>query len=222
MRSRYLINNGVTGSGDSRRLPLFLLLALALHLGILALMPKRHVSITRPLGELSLSFAASAAESKSAKALPEKKRAAIELSTVGKPVTNRYQSIQTDSRTGVADDSDRYNKTMVQRQRLDDGDTHTIRQQLLGQIETRLSRYLVYPPLARQRGWQGEVRLAVDVNPVGELANIQIAQSSGHRLLDLSAKQALTQVRRVVLAADWRGRVYTNMMVPIRYQLNSP
>jgi TonB family protein len=220
--NRYLTNNGVTVSGNAHRLPLFLLLALVLHLGILALIPESPLSITRPLGELSLNFATSTAESKRFNALPVKKSGGFELSTVGKPIVKRYKSTPNAPRTGVAADSNRHNAEMIQRQRPDDGDMHAIRQHLLGQIETRLSRYLVYPPVAQQRGWQGEVRLAVDVNPVGELANIQIAQSSGHRLLDLSAKQALTQVRRLVLAADWRGRVYTNMMVPIRYQLNSP
>ncbi len=212
---------GNHGSSRSYRLPLFLLLAAIFHLGLLVSVPGKHFVITQPLGDLSLSFISGTVASNSAKPLRNKKANAIHASSHDKALPGGTRKNQFDPIAGVASD-DQTTHTSVQRTRQNEGEVQAIRQQLLGKIQTRLSRFLVYPPVARQRGWQGEVRLAVDVSAIGELENIQIAQSSGHQLLDLSAKHALTQVRQVAMATDWQGRVYANMMIPVRYQLNTP
>lgn len=44
-----------------------------------------------------------------------------------------------------------------------------------------------YPQLARERGWEGVVVLAVQVGAGGEALSVGIAKSSGHGLLDASA-----------------------------------
>jgi protein TonB len=67
---------------------------------------------------------------------------------------------------------------------------------LLGELETRLARYLSYPPLARRRGWQGTVLLAIVIEPDGQFEGVQVARSSGYDLLDRSALEALQRLGR--------------------------
>lgn len=90
---------------------------------------------------------------------------------------------------------------------------------LLGEIQTRLSRYLSYPPLARARGWQGTVTVGFDLVPDGRLQRIHIARSSGYDVLDRAAIEALARLDRL----DENGRVRINsalaMRLPVIYRL---
>ncbi len=90
---------------------------------------------------------------------------------------------------------------------------------LLGEIQTRLSRYLSYPPLARSRGWQGTVTIGFDLVPDGRLQRIHVARSSGYDLLDRAAIDALTRVGR--LDGDVRNAADTTlaMRLPVIYRL---
>lgn len=45
-----------------------------------------------------------------------------------------------------------------------------------------------YPPLARRRGWEGTVMLRILVGIDGRPVEVEVAQSSGHGLLDRSAR----------------------------------
>lgn len=90
---------------------------------------------------------------------------------------------------------------------------------LLGEIRSRLSRYLVYPPLARQRGWEGTVLLSLRVEPDGLLEHIRIRRSSGYDVLDRTAIESLRRVERVAaLSASFnaRGR---EIELPVIYRL---
>ena len=77
-----------------------------------------------------------------------------------------------------------------------------------------------YPPLARRRGWQGEVMLRVHVGIDGKPIAVEVERGSGHALLD---RQARTHV-----LATWRfapatldGRVVEAWgLVPIRFALH--
>ncbi|MFP4445687.1 MAG: TonB family protein [Desulfosudaceae bacterium] len=48
-----------------------------------------------------------------------------------------------------------------------------------------------YPRLARRRGYQGEVILSVHVNRQGRVDNLWVFESSGYRLLDQAALEAV-------------------------------
>ncbi|MFP4040635.1 MAG: TonB family protein [Desulfosudaceae bacterium] len=48
-----------------------------------------------------------------------------------------------------------------------------------------------YPRLARRRGYQGEVILSVHVNREGRVDNLWVFESSGYRLLDQAALEAV-------------------------------
>ncbi|MEX2164950.1 MAG: energy transducer TonB [Sulfuricaulis sp.] len=91
--------------------------------------------------------------------------------------------------------------------------------QLLGELQTRLSRYLVYPPLARRRGWEGTVLLGMRVESDGYLHQLRIDRSSGFTVLDHSALNSLNRVGRLAEATTWLKGQEMEMQLPVIYRL---
>ncbi|PNU19462.1 hypothetical protein C2E25_12440 [Geothermobacter hydrogeniphilus] len=77
-----------------------------------------------------------------------------------------------------------------------------------------------YPPLARQRGWQGDVLVRVSVDPSGRVVKTRLERSSGHRVLDRSA---LKQIRRWRFRPASRGetKIAGEVTVPVHFRLRS-
>lgn len=75
-----------------------------------------------------------------------------------------------------------------------------------------------YPPLAQQRGWEGEVLLRVVVGKDGLVRQVVPDRTSGHSLLDAAALKA---VRRWRFQPARRGGrpVVDEVRVPIRFKL---
>ena len=86
-------------------------------------------------------------------------------------------------------------------------------------LYTDLARYFEYPELARRRGWEGRVMLAVNVAPDGQLQQIRVARSSGFAILDDSALQSLRQVDRLSEAATLLSGRQLAMQIPVIYRL---
>ena len=63
----------------------------------------------------------------------------------------------------------------------------------ISQLTERVPHQLVYPPLARRRGWAGKTVLEITVLEGGALAVIRIKTSSGHTVLDDAAREAVQQ-----------------------------
>ena len=76
----------------------------------------------------------------------------------------------------------------------------------------------VYPSEAREKGYQGEVLLRVEVLPNGRVGQIEIKRSSGYDILDQSA---LTTVRQWKFIPARKGEVAIPFWVniPIKFQL---
>lgn len=91
--------------------------------------------------------------------------------------------------------------------------------QLLGELRTRLSRYLVYPPLARRRGWEGTVLLGMRVESDGHLHQLRIDRSSGYSVLDHSALNSLNRVGYLAEATAWLKGREMDMQLPVIYRL---
>ena len=53
----------------------------------------------------------------------------------------------------------------------------------------------VYPRLARRRGWEGTVYLAIRIAPQGEVIATEIIESSGYEQLDQAALEAVSHWR---------------------------
>ncbi|BAV33321.1 TonB family protein [Sulfuricaulis limicola] len=90
---------------------------------------------------------------------------------------------------------------------------------MLGELRTRLSRYLTYPPLARSRGWEGTVWLSLRVESDGQLDKIRLERSSGYAVLDNSALNSLQRIGNLVEARVWLEGRGVDMQLPVIYRL---
>jgi protein TonB len=99
------------------------------------------------------------------------------------------------------------------------GGTPDARAALLSQIKQQVMTNLDYPLRARRQGWQGQVLLDFRVGETGALDHIQLAQSSGHVLLDRSALRALGLVQRITLPADYPAGLVLQLQLPVIFRL---
>ncbi len=76
----------------------------------------------------------------------------------------------------------------------------------------------VYPRQARRRGWQGVLTLEVLVSSGGEPLEIKLITSSGHRILDQAARDAVGGWR---FSPGRRGNeaIEMRVRVPVRFEL---
>ncbi len=202
----------------TRLLPRFLLISMALHLILLAgWTGQARLAAVRRLGQPLLDVA-----------LPENGRppTAATKHVLAPPkipsdalVATSASAHATAAAIETASESSDTTNVNLPEQAESNGHEAGFRNQLQGELQTRLSRYLVYPPLARARGWEGRVLLAFNIETDGQLDNIRVAQSSGFAVLDDSALNSLYQVGRLAEAVAWlQGRPLT-MQIPVIYQL---
>lgn len=94
-------------------------------------------------------------------------------------------------------------------------------EQLAVRVHEAVQPYFEYPLLARRQGWEGEVRLMLRVEADGRLSVLRVLSSSGHRLLDRAAVEALDRLARL---PDARGLPHMGMEteLPVRYRLVDP
>ena len=78
-----------------------------------------------------------------------------------------------------------------------------------------------YPHSARRRGWEGEVLLRVDVSTSGKVISAHIEASSGYRILDDTALQAVSKWRFHPASINGTPKTDT-VLVPVHFQLNNP
>lgn len=83
-----------------------------------------------------------------------------------------------------------------------------------------VARRLVYPPLALERGWSGEVLLSLTVDPRGVLKHIHLVQSSGYEILDESALTTLRQIAQIADAQPWLNGSDMDLELPVIYRLH--
>ena len=82
----------------------------------------------------------------------------------------------------------------------------------LVEIGRRIQAVAVYPPIARERGVEGEVRVAFQIDSRGQAIRIETLETSGSVSLDLAAEHAVTDAGRLPL-------VYGRITVPVRFRL---
>lgn len=86
-------------------------------------------------------------------------------------------------------------------------------------LYTDLARHFDYPEMARRRGWEGRVMVAVNVASDGQLQQIRVARSSGFAILDDSALQSLRQVDHITEAVALLNGRRLAMQIPVIYRL---
>jgi protein TonB len=82
-------------------------------------------------------------------------------------------------------------------------------------LQQALARHFRYPLLARKRGWQGEVLLAFRLESDGRILDARIARSSGYRLLDRAALDALGRIKGI----DNGAQQGLTLQLPVIYRL---
>lgn len=76
-----------------------------------------------------------------------------------------------------------------------------------------------YPELARRNRWEGRVLLRLTIDETGRVTKVEIAQSSGHDVLDAAAANAVRQWRGRPAHRD--GRPTSSIeLLPVRFRLN--
>lgn len=83
------------------------------------------------------------------------------------------------------------------------------------QLNELIERNKKYPLIARKGRQQGRVVVEFSLHKTGELGSVQVIQSSGHRLLDRAAFQAVNSVKKFpalpeVLPEDTQFRISIN------------
>lgn len=79
--------------------------------------------------------------------------------------------------------------------------------------------YKRYPPLARERGWEGIVELSVVVLPRHPTPVLTVSRSSGYALLDEQALEMMSRAVRRLPVPEALQSVRGSFAVPIRFQL---
>lgn len=202
------------------RLPMFLLLSLAMHFLLLAGFGAPTIEATRRfLGQPILQVQIQGTSSALPLSPAPKMMVAHEISKIES--ADHLSAIKTARQTVDLSATDNSVDEDQDRHGIEPGSVAEtgVRNQLLGQLQTRLSRYLVYPPLARSRGWEGTVLLGLRVGSNGHLEKIRIEHSSGYAVLDNSALNSLNRLDRLAEASAWLNGRGLDMQLPVIYRL---
>lgn len=92
------------------------------------------------------------------------------------------------------------------------------RDELLQRIKLQLDHFRRYPPIARRRGWEGDVHLTFRITEQGAINTIRVALSSGFKLLDDNAVAALKEIHDL-LAGEEVIEQSQDLNVAVRYRL---
>lgn len=93
------------------------------------------------------------------------------------------------------------------------------REQIRRLLLKDLARNFTYPLIARRRGWEGKVLLAITVQSNGRVVHVRITRSSGFDILDRSAVNTLQNVGQLADAAPWLHGQALELLLPVVYRL---
>ncbi len=79
-----------------------------------------------------------------------------------------------------------------------DAPLNYLRQQLKQAIKARFT----YPRIARRMGWEGLVGISLRIEDDGSLNRVQVAHSSGHKVLDENARKTIQSIGRIQVVSN--------------------
>ncbi|HNV86732.1 MAG TPA: energy transducer TonB [Candidatus Omnitrophota bacterium] len=82
------------------------------------------------------------------------------------------------------------------------------------------SSAVYYPKIAREKGWQGTAILEIAVDSSGKAEKVRVIESSGYRILDQAARQAILQCR-FIPAKPNNLPAASMVRVPFRFSLQA-
>lgn len=77
-----------------------------------------------------------------------------------------------------------------------------------------------YPSIAAQKGIEGWVLLAFDINAIGEVVNVKVIESEPKRIFDKAAKQALKKWKYRAKSANGNAVSQTNLTVQLDFTMS--
>jgi protein TonB len=89
---------------------------------------------------------------------------------------------------------------------------------LVEALRSKVQELKRYPAIARMNNWEGRVVLRAVIKDNGEVAELEVAESSGHAALDAAALEAMRRASPLKLPHPL-GRSHVVLHVPIRYHL---
>lgn len=89
---------------------------------------------------------------------------------------------------------------------------------LVEALRSKVQELKRYPTIARMNNWEGRVVLRAVIMDNGEVAELEVAESSGHAALDAAALEAMKRASPLKLRHPL-GRSHVVLHVPIRYHL---
>ncbi len=95
----------------------------------------------------------------------------------------------------------------------EESDRH-LRSSVLELVTQRLS----YPAIARRKGWQGVVILALHIESDGLISDLHVNETSGYAALDQAAMKSL-QLASIPGARQWLHGHSIDLLIPIEYRL---
>lgn len=87
-------------------------------------------------------------------------------------------------------------------------------------LRERIESLKRYPSFAKSRKWEGKVVIEADISESGEIVRVQVAESSGHTVLDDEAIAVVRKSSPVPLRYEL-GQSFITIRVPIVYKLNA-
>lgn len=87
-------------------------------------------------------------------------------------------------------------------------------------LRERIEALKRYPSFAKSRKWEGKVVIEADISESGEIVRVQVAESSGHTVLDDEAMAVVRKSSPVPLRYEL-GQSFITIRVPIVYKLNA-
>jgi len=91
---------------------------------------------------------------------------------------------------------------------------------MVKELQSEFQARFKYPMLARKRGWQGKVVLALHINVQGKISDIAIKRSSGYTVLDHNAVKTFKAIGKLSPNLYDRMNSTHSFNIPIIYQLN--
>ena len=145
-------------------------------------------------------------------------KAALPRTPIKKPVSHQVLKAKpveqhADLSTGISP------QPTVQQPQAPAYDPQRLRIRIQELIHYRINHNQYYPRIARMRAWEGQVKLGMHVKSDGQLTNIHVVASSGHRVLDKAAMKSLSVVTNLPETIDWLQGRGIDVILPIIYKL---
>ena len=94
------------------------------------------------------------------------------------------------------------------------------RVEYLARLRDRLSQYLRYPSVARERRQTGTALLRIAVDRTGSVQELELRASTGHELLDREALEVIERAQPLPALPEYLRREHLEVLLNVEFVLN--